>query len=509
MHNYKNIIAIAFLLSCKLGVSQHLSTNQWVEDIDFLTAKMAKIIPDFEKRVDQDLFRQHVLTLKANLPELTIGQIVVSLQKILSLVQDEGCSIYPLQPALNYKIVPLKSYWFKEGIFICDAADEYKHLVHQKIIAINGIQIDSVYAKMESSLSADNDNNKKYMFLYLIKIPSLLVASNIGINQNQIDFTLASGKIETVVAKEVNEYVLLKRDLAGFRQLVGHSDYHFNENYWMEYLPESKSLFIQFLQIRNSNDGISYDNFIKEVEKFVDTSEIEKLIIDNRYGGGGNGFKLKSFTDLVRGNKAINQKGKLFILTSRSTRGTVMELTSILELNTNAVIIGEPTGEGPNTVGDIKFIELPNSKIKVSLTHIFWPTSWAVDTRKFIEPEVLIKYSFEDYVSKKDPWMEEVERYETTSMNKPLSKDLMNQLEGYITVNKRKLKITKIDNNLFVSMKRKMKSFFELHSQIYPYSEDVLSTDITDVFIHYTRNITGDYYITSIDWKGEKLKIEN
>ena len=489
--------------------AQQLSSNEWIEDIDFLTSKMAKTIPEFDNRVNQVEFNRKIEYLKSNISTYSESKIVFSLQQILSLVQDEGCSIYPFQPRLNYKIAPIKSYWFKEGLIICDASEEYKHLINQKIIAVNGIPIDTVNEKLSPYISADNAYFKKHYFPYSMNMPSLLDAVGVGNEQNHIILTLESGQVETVNPKQVGEYAMLKRNLAG-RGLDSSSKNHSGANYWMEYLPASKTLYVQFLQIRNSNEGVSFDSFVKKVKERLTSTEVERVIIDNRYGGGGNGFKLKPFTDLIRESENINQKGKLFVLTSRSTRGTIMEMTSILELNTKAIMVGEPTGEGPNTVGDNTSIELPNSKIQVSLTHTFWPTSWLGDTRTYITPNKLVEYSALDYKSHKDPWMEAIENYEFDFDNKEqIPEAILSDVSGDYTVQNHKIKIKKFGNEIYLSMDRKMKSFFEIHTQLYWQSEGLFSTDISKVFINYSTDVKGKLYLTSIDWKGVKLEIKN
>ena len=91
-------------------------------------------------------------------------------------------------------------------------------------------------------------------------------------------------------------------------------------NYWYSYLPDSKILYLQFRQIRNSEEGPGFSDFVKQVEEEIESREISKIVIDNRYGGGGNGFKLKPLTDLIRQSESLNQWGRLFVLTRRGTR---------------------------------------------------------------------------------------------------------------------------------------------------------------------------------------------
>jgi len=200
----------------------------------------------------------------------------------------------------------------------------------------------------------------------------------------------------------------------------------------------------------------------------------------------------------------------LFVLTSNATRGTLLELTSILSLNTKAIIVGEPTGEGPNTVGDTKYIKLPNSGISISLTQVYWPTSWGSDNRKTINPDVSIVYGFQQHSEKKDPWIDAALNYKNEfDSNKPIDKELLNKLIGSYKIEGRKASIKSENGKLFMSMKRKMKSFFEFKTELYFYSEGKLSTDIKEAFLNYKTTENEDVEISDLTWKGKTLSIKN
>lgn len=393
-------------------------------------------------------------------------------------------------------------------MYILDATLDYKHLHGRQITTINNHPLDSVFSILQSNLNGDNRGYQKYIFSRYSLIPKWLDGNSLGGNKDQIILGFENGDTETVTAEVVEEYFKTTRSLAGYKQLVKTSNKHEGVNYWMEFLSEEKILVIQFIQIRNSQNGKSLKSFFKEVEKRISNPDIDKVVIDNRYGGGGNGFKLKPFTDMIKNNKKINQNGKLFVLTSRTTRGTVMELTSILDLNTKATIIGEPTGEGPNLVGDRTKITLPNSQIEVDLTNKFWPTSWDEDLRTSLELHINIAYSFSDYKSKIDPWMDAVVAYKSSNSKLIFPENLTKSLEGSYTINGRKVKISSVGGALMLTMKRKKKSFFELNTMLYMDKPGILSTDITDVFVNYSTNSENQISIVNIDWKGLKLVIE-
>jgi len=507
----KKIIYLMWFITFPTGIQaqsiEEMNTKDWAEDIDFMHEKLFEILPQADKRIDKNLFEQKGIELKAQLSVLSAEEIILEMQSLLSLANDNGCYIYPFQTILNFPILPLKCYWFTDGFYICDAAEPYKHLIGKQIIQVNEVDIDEIFDKFKPVLPADNEYFQRYMFSMYLQIPAWLQWAGILKDANKAVIFTSSGKKQEVAFSSVQSYIPLKRELASYGKISGSKTNHKGENYWMQYLPEEKTLFIQLLQIRDQEKGPSFKKFVKAVSKELNSKKVEKLIIDNRYGGGGNGFKLKSFTDLIRDNKSINQKGKLFVLTSRSTRGTVLELTSVLALNTKAIIVGEPTGEGPNLVGDTKEIILPNSKIRVSLTHTFWPTSFDADSRNTIEPERKIEYTYSDYQLGIDPWLDAVRSEKNNEIEGEIpDADLIKSLLGKHSISDRTIKVFAENGRLYMGIDRKIKSFFELKTELYFLREGVLITDINDVKVYYQMNNDNNSSLYKIDWFGEIIK---
>ncbi|MGH1435289.1 MAG: hypothetical protein ACRBG0_12625 [Lewinella sp.] len=487
-----------------------ITNDQWEEDIDFLSEQLLKTVPGIEERVSKEVLEAEMEALKSSLPNLNGVQTALALQKVLGLVKEDGCDIYPFQEVLGSKILPLKTYLFADGLYICDASEEYSNIIGQKIETINKVPVANVLKAIMAFSPADNTYFQAYLFPFYWQIDTWFASAMNAPITEELTLGFTSGKEAVVAYEEVSEYIQLDRQLTSHRQLSSSSIRHENENYWMEYMEEEQTLFVQFLTISDNKGGLSIKQFTEEVETAIKTLEIARLVIDNRYGGGGNGFKLKPFIDMIKESEALNHRGKLFVLTSRATRGTVMELTSILELNTKAVFIGEPTGEGPNLVGDTRIVELPNSKLRVSLTNKFWPTSWEKDNRLVIHPEVEVAYRFEDYQEKIDPWLIAVQEYEPVSeITEKAQIKSLSPLKGKYSIEGESVEIFEENGQLFVALKRKMKSFFELKTQLYPMEEGVLVTDIRDVKLLYKLDLNGKPELLGISWKGVDLRINS
>lgn len=458
-----------------------LSKAEWLSDLDFLDKQLRSTIPKFEQRVDQQAYAHQFELIKANINTETAAW---QIEALLHLVQDESCSIHPFSPPLNSLVAPIKSYWFSDGLYVCDAAN--KELIGLKIETINGLSIEDVFQAIRPILNGDNEAYRRYIFPLYAMMPSVLAAQNIGQSDSSIDLSFSNGKSYTLAAKPVQVYQQLKRKLANDQFFETTQTQYKQQNYWSTYLSNSTTLFIQIQKVIDQKDGRSFKDFTAYVQKEIEHGRAQKIVLDLRYGGGGNGFKLKAFTRMLRESEQINQKEHLFILQSRATRGTLVELLSILKLNTKAICIGEATAEGPNTVADAKAITLPNSGINLSIPKIFWPCSWPDDQRIKIEADIAISYNYTMYQTQQDPWLESVLSYQQQALKAQQIPDtLLQALIGKHIINGRSMKIEVIDGRLFLSMRPKLKSFFELHTELYHQAEGLLTSDIKELKLVY------------------------
>lgn len=180
----KLLLVLLSIVIYSSGYSQtdnRLDAQQWIEDITFFSDKIQKTIPDFDKRVDQKAFNAKLEQLKSKAPTSSKDEMVLLLQEILGLVEDEGCSINPFQKELSYQVLPLKTYWFKDEVYICDASEKYRNIIGDNTIAINGLRTDNLFDQLSKVIPGDNEHSKKYNFLLYAQITAWL--KSIGLNK--------------------------------------------------------------------------------------------------------------------------------------------------------------------------------------------------------------------------------------------------------------------------------------------------------------------------------------
>ncbi|WP_298902938.1 hypothetical protein [uncultured Psychroserpens sp.] len=504
-------LLIGFVFSCS-GSAQEVNFNidqsSWEEDFVFLKKKVEKMVPQYKNDTNKKAFDNIYEIISSSEMGNQKEEVVFALQRLLNTLNDEGCNVPLFQKGVDLKILPIKTYWFNDGLYILDASNGYKEIIDKQIVKINNINIQDVFNTIKPVLNADNDYYKKYLFQAYGLIPSLLKTVDLGTSNDEVTLEFASGEIKTIESGSIESYSALSRGLANDEFFSASNTTHVKENYWFEYIPKTKTLFVQLQHISNNDSGDSFSDFVKSIETILAKNKTTKVIVDVRYGGGGNGFKLKPLTDALRDSKNINQRGRLFVLTSNATRGTLLELASILKQNTKAVIVGEPTAEGANTVGDIKYITLPNSGLKVSLTHKLWPTSWNENSSTVLLPDEKVVYNYTDRRKHKDPWLFLVDNYTVTKEQNAISDDLKSKLIGTYKIEDRKVSIVENNGRLFLTMKRRMKSFFEISTELYFLSEGTLSTDINDVFLKYNMEDSNQLKLTALKWKDLNLKVQ-
>ncbi|MGB3152972.1 MAG: hypothetical protein WBB06_00105, partial [Chitinophagaceae bacterium] len=178
-----------------------------------------------------------------------------------------------------------------------------------------------------------------------------------------------------------------------------------DKNYYYEYLPESKTVYVRQSQVLDDKTG-SIPDFYKKVFDFIDKNDVEKLVLDVRLNGGGNNYKNKPVVTGIVECKKINKPGKLFVITGRRTFSACQNLVNELSNYTNALFVGEPTAENINFYGDTRNVALPRTGIPVFLSFAWWQDKPQWENADWLAPQLAVDMSFEDYKTNKDPVLE-------------------------------------------------------------------------------------------------------
>ena len=177
------------------------------------------------------------------------------------------------------------------------------------------------------------------------------------------------------------------------------------------------------------------DQFTARLENVVKANDPEKCIIDIRNNDGGSQVwgGLLSF---LKDHNKFNRRGGLFVLIGRRTFSSAVIFATQLQLQTSAILIGEPTGQGPVFYSGPEIIELPNSRLPFAVSRHLTIAGLPFDKRQAIEPDIPVEYSVSDFLEGRDPVLEAALSYKPSEQSYiNLSEQILRKYEGRYLLN--------------------------------------------------------------------------
>lgn len=412
---------ILLVMSCIVlqAVAQsNLTAEQWQEDLKFLQETIHKDYPFLFKKTTKENFDLAVNKLHDEIPNLEEHQIVIGLAKLVASFKYGHTELGFKYQFQDFYQLPINFYQFNDGLFIQGTHKNFKDALGSKVIAIEGMAIEDVLKAIYPVVPAENDQFfKAYAGTYL-RCPEVLHSQGVIKEFSEsVKFTLEKdGKtfIQSFKSLPIGErvpsaYGLVKQegDWLDVRDQSETPLYlkHLDKIYYFEYLPEQKTVYVRHSQIQD-DPSENIPTFYDRLFEFIESNDVERLVLDVRLNGGGNNYKNKPIiTGIIRTEK-INKVGNLYVIIGRRTFSACQNLVNELSNYTNAIFIGEPTSENINFYGDNNRVELPNSKIPAYLSFAWWQDKPQWEGKEWLAPHISVDMSFEEFKTNKDPVLE-------------------------------------------------------------------------------------------------------
>jgi tetratricopeptide (TPR) repeat protein len=391
-----------------------LTAEQWQADVRFLGEELPKRHRNAFHRLKREDFEREVKTLVERVPGLSEDEIIVGLMKIVALVKDGHTNIIP-RTYFRSGIYPVKFYLFSDGLFVRAAAPEYAEIIGGRVLKIGNASAEEAFKIVGQTAFADNEMGVKNMTPVMLTVPEILAGLKIIDDKQKLNLLVEiGGKQKVFEIRPAGNADNLFQHPASWSDPVTKANTPLylkdpQNFYWFEYVKEQKMVYVQHNAIANKADEAVAD-FYKRVLAFVEANEVEKFVLDIRNNGGGNNFLNRQVViELIKSK--INRRGKLFVITGRGTFSAAQNLTNQIEKYTEAIFVGEPTAAHPNHYGDNRPFTLPNSKLIVRASTLWWQDLDPRDERFWTAPEIAAEISSEDYRSGRDAALQAVVEY--------------------------------------------------------------------------------------------------
>jgi hypothetical protein len=402
---------------------EHLDSaevRRWREDL----AVLRKEMPAHHANLFHDMapaqFDSALNSISARLPSLARHEVIVELQKLDALVGDGHSSVGPWRDSvIAFHTLPIALYWFPEGLIVRAADSAHSNLLGGRVVAISGMRVDSVAARIRPLISRDNDMGVRAFTPLFMVMPEILQSIGVANDMRRIPFTLDfAGRSRTVVLSPAGLFPMLTGDAdRSWNKRAGWVDARDKAAtplwlsdptniYWFKYLADARALYVQINTIQQKRDD-SLRTFMARAIRSADSAGADKLILDLRLNGGGNGdFNRQIMLPIIKSR--YDTPGHFYVLTGRRTWSAAQMLATDLMKYTTAIFVGEPTASHGNHFGDSYRIVLPNSKVTVRVSTLWHQYLDSRDKRLMIEPQIRAPLTFVDYVEGRDPAVDSV-----------------------------------------------------------------------------------------------------
>jgi hypothetical protein len=384
--------------------------TRWREDLHFLATELPQRHKNPFSKLPRAEFDSRVTALDADIPRLVDSEIIVRLMQIVSAIGDGHTNLpwWELGPKLGFRSYPLVFRWFSDGLFAVAAAPEYQQAVGARLLRVGSRDVREVVRLLSSVVPHENDSWPHFWLPRILPLAELLRGLGIvpTVDAATFEFESREGKpliltlaplpaSQPAPAVPTGSLPLYLRDI--------------RLPYWFRYLPAEKVLYIAYNQCRDWPDR-PFAKFSEELFQEIEKQNPEKIIFDLRNNTGGDSAVADPLIARFRQDKRFNHKGRLFVAIGPTTFSSAMLNAISFVKETEALLVGEPTGGKPNCFGEVKFAELPNSKWTLSYSTNYFRLDETSDPASLM-PHLRVEISSQDFFSGRDPVLAAVAAY--------------------------------------------------------------------------------------------------
>ena len=318
------LVLFSSLLSKAAPVTSTEAT-QWREDLHYFAQQAPRVHKNLYHAMTQEQFETAINALDQRIPMLSRDQIIVEIMRIVAMVGD-GHTYVPVQDRMTgFRHYPVKFYWFPDGLYVLRADPKYAAAVGGRVERLGKASEQEAYDAVSKVVPHDNPSQLLWMTPFYMSLAEVLDGLGLVDDMNAVPLTVEKDGKQTTVTLIPESGEMSSHDFALPKGWVDARDPAVpaplwqkdpGNAYWYEYLPESRTLYVQFNAVAEKPDE-TIEAFFKRVMSFAATHDLDRFVFDERLNGGGNNYLLRPIIHAFIRSDAFNQPGKLFMVIGR------------------------------------------------------------------------------------------------------------------------------------------------------------------------------------------------
>ncbi|QDZ06907.1 hypothetical protein FPZ24_04945 [Sphingomonas panacisoli] len=400
----------------------------WAQDLEALATRLPKADHSFTPAT-RLAFTEAVAAIKHDLPLLSDQQVMARMASAMALARNAHTRLYLVRVRTQVRMLPIKVWWFSDGLRIVRTAPAYASLLGCRVTDIEGVDVRHA-RDIVAPAYAGNAGWVDYMSTYTLGSAELLSGYGITASPDRAVFGLADcaapprATLPAMPPAKTNSAVEAWWDLApgmavaGWPQVLGTATpplylRHPDKNYWQEYLSDSATLYVQYNRAAEIPDQ-SVAAFTKSVMAMFDAHPVKRFVLDLRLNTGGNQDIAKGLMETL----AKRTQGMArFVITSRATFSAGISHAAYWRQFPDVKIVGELVGDSMDFWSEGGNLLLPNSGLAAhfaNVPHSFStapcpPVNYCEEgSAPSLRPDVPTFLSWQQYIEKRDPSLEAI-----------------------------------------------------------------------------------------------------
>jgi hypothetical protein len=398
------LLVAGALCGCSSG-SAASSVPGAAEDVRLLVRTIESQHPSPYHGASREELRAAGEALAARADGMDRDALVVELMRLIALLgeRDGHSGIHPGTPHRQpLHLYPLKLYEFSDGLFVIGAQGA-ADAVGARVIAIEGVPIETVADRVRPLIARDNDWQRRMLLPEFIVTAEVLHGLGITANADSATFTLEAGGVRRNVTLAPIAAARYVSTLGYPWQLnpVGVARVPLwirNRGRAQAVTPLQRG---RILYVTYNSTGPA-EALASRIRRLAARRLFRKVIVDVRLNGGGDNTTYFALVNALR-SRSVNRHGPPAVLIGRVTFSAAANFVTDVERRTRARFYGEPTGGAPNQWGDSASFQLPNVGLTFFLPRYYVQKSTPDDPRVTTEPHVRVDLSSTDWFSGRDP----------------------------------------------------------------------------------------------------------
>lgn len=409
----RSIIIIILQISFGVGCfAQSINHIDWKSDLEYLKKELPQNHIDLFFSMTENEFNKGVDNIIQQLPMMNDYGVADLLLKHIAKIKDNN--IFVDFGTLNNpnKILPFSLYWFNKGLYILATKHGCDNLLGKKLVKINDFKIEQIIDSLSTLIPFDsyarikNNVPKMICFLPHLNYFGFTKDETVSLEIEDYNGVYSVYKIKNEDLIE-NNWIRFKPDSIAFcwknkNKFFDEQYFEKDSIYYLQYNTcYSKELAKKSRNPKEEKNLPSFKKFEKKVIVIMKKKPVKKLVIDLRFNNGGSYDQLNELISKLQDYKKVNQKGKLFVVIGKQTFSS--GLVNMIDFKglTQAIFLGEESSGRPSHFGDVNFLILPSSGLRISYPTKYY--KYADEDKNSFRLDVKIETNFSDYKKGIDP----------------------------------------------------------------------------------------------------------